>query len=370
MRRESTLLLTIVLALAMIGVIMVYSASAAYGSSEERLMRHLLYLSMGIGVFFLAIHFDYRKLAQPFLFRFLVVLSLTLLVAVLIPGIGLARGGAQRWIEIGSFSFQPSELAKFSLLLLLAVKLSENREQLKSFTRGYLPYVLIILTFAGLILAERDLGTPVVLCAAAFFVLLIAGAPLRFLVPSILPAVLAVYLLSITSDYRYRRLTAFLDPWSHSDTEGYQLIQSMNAFVKGSIWGLGPGGGEQKLFYLPAAHTDFIFAVWGEETGLVGSLFLIGLFMLLLILSLRIALHAPDLFGTLLASGIASLIVFQTAFNMAVATGLLPTKGLPLPFISHGGTSLIVFLGLMGIVINIGTQATAPSPKVRPVPAH
>lgn len=369
MRRESTLLLTTVLALVMIGVIMVYSASAAYASAEERLFRQLFYVALGLAVLFLAIHFDYRRLAQPFLFRFLVLLSLALLVLVLIPGIGVARGGAQRWIEISGFSFQPSEFAKFSLLLLLAVKLSQNREQIKSFTHGYLPCVLIILTFAGLILAERDLGTPVVLCAAGFFMLLVAGAPLRYLVPSIIPAALAVYVLSITSEYRYRRLTAFLDPWSHSDREGYQLIQSMNAFVKGSMWGLGPGGGEQKLFYLPAAHTDFIFAVWGEETGLIGSLFLIGLFVLLLFLSLRIALHAPDLFGTLLASGIASLIVFQTAFNMAVATGLLPTKGLPLPFISHGGTSLIVFMGLMGIVINIGTQATATS-RVRPATAH
>ncbi len=369
MRRESSLLLTIVLALVMIGMIMVYSASAAYGSAEDRLLRHLFYVALGLGVLFLAVHFDYRSLAQPFFYRFLVVLSLTLLVAVLVPGIGIARGGAQRWIEISGLSFQPSELAKFSLLLLLAVKLSQNKDQIKSFTNGYLPCVLYILTFALLILAERDLGTPVVLCAAGFFMLLIAGAPIRYLFPSVVLAALAVYVLSITSEYRQKRLTAFLDPWGHSDQEGYQLIQSMAAFVKGSILGLGPGGSEQKLFYLPAAHTDFIFAVWGEETGLAGSLFLMGLFVLLLFLSLRIALHAPDLFGALLASGIASLIIFQAAFNMAVATGLLPTKGLPLPFISYGGTSLIVFMGLMGIVINIGTQATAPT-RVRAAPAH
>ncbi len=363
MRRESTLLLTVVFALVMIGVVMIYSASAAYAFAGDRLIRHLIYVAIGLVAFFLAVQFDYRRLAQPFLFRFLVVLSLTLLVAVLIPGIGVARGGAQRWIEIRGFTFQPSELAKFALLVLLAVKLSENQSQLKEFKRGYLPCVLIILTFAALILAERDLGTPVVLCAAAFFMLLMAGAPLRYLVPSVAPAGLAVYLLVITSEYRKKRMMTFLDPWEDGNGglgDGFQLIQSMNAFVKGAVWGLGPGAGEQKLNYLPASETDFIFAVWGEETGLIGSLVLIGLFMLLLFLSLRIALNAPDLFGTLLAAGVASLISFQAALNMAVATGLLPTKGLPLPFISLGGTSLVVFMGMMGIVINIGAQSEAP----------
>jgi len=202
-----------------------------------------------------------------------------------------------------------------------------------------------------------------VLCAAAFFMLLMAGAPLRFLVPSVAPAGLAVYLLVITSEYRKKRMMTFLDPWEDGNGglgDGFQLIQSMNAFVKGGVGGLGPGGGEQKLNYLPASETDFIFAVWGEETGLIGSLVLIGLFMLLLFLSLRIALNAPDLFGTLLAAGVASLISFQAALNMAVATGLLPTKGLPLPFISLGGPRLVEKKSMMGIVINIGAQSEAP----------
>ena len=369
MRRESTYLLTTVLTLVLIGVVMVYSASAAYSSAEDRLLRHLIYVGIGLVAFTLAIHFDYKRLAEPFLFRFLVLISLTLLVAVLIPGVGDVRSGAQRWIEIGSFSFQPSELAKFALILLLAVKLSQNQDQIGSFNKSYFPSAVIILIFAGLILAERDLGTPVVLCAAAFFMLVMAGAPFRYLLPSIAPAIFAIYLLSVTSEYRYRRLTAFRDPWSHSRDDGYQLIQSMTAFVRGSIWGVGPGGGEQKLFYLPEAHTDFIFAVWAEETGVVGSLFLLTLFAALLFLSFRISLNARDLFGTLFAGGVACLIAFQAAFNMAVATGLLPTKGLPLPFISMGGTSLIVFMGLMGIVINIGTQAE-PVRKARPATAQ
>jgi len=166
-----------------------------------------------------------------------------------------------------------------------------------------------------------------------------------------------VSLLILSSDYRTKRMLAFLDPWSHRDAEGYQLIQSMTAFVNGSVWGQGPGGGEQKLHYLPEAQTDFIFAVWGEETGMVGAILLAVIFLAVLAISLRIAMNATDVFGTLLAGGAVSLIALQAVFNMMVAVGLLPTKGLPLPFISMGGTSLMVMMGLMGIVVNVGLQA-------------
>lgn len=349
---------------------MVYSASAAYDLAESRLMRHLVFVAIGLVAMVLGAQFDYHYFQGAFVFRFLALLSITLLVAVLIPGIGVVRSGAQRWIEVGNIGFQPSEIAKFALLVLLAVKLSQNQDELKSFKRGFVPYVAIILTFATLIFLERDLGTPVVLSVSAFLVLLIAGAPWYYLIPSIAPGVAAVYFFSVTSDYRYRRLTAFLDPWSHSQEEGYQLIQSMTAFVNGSIWGVGPGASQQKLYYLPEAHTDFVFAIWGEEAGMVGALLLVALFALLVYLAMRIALNSDTLFGTLLASGIVSLIGFQAAFNMAVATGLLPTKGLPLPFISMGGTSLIVFMGLMGIVINIGLQARPPVRAAQIAPAH
>lgn len=369
MKRESIILLTTVLALVLIGLVIVYSASAAYSLADARLAKHLVFIAIGLAALYIGIRLDYHRLADPLLFRFLVLLSLTLLIAVLIPGIGVIRGGAQRWIEIGGFQFQPSEFAKFALILLLAVKLSQNRDTVTSFSRGFAPCALIVFLFAFLVLLERDLGTPVVLCVAAFIMLVIGGVPWKFLIPSVFPAGIAVYALAISSDYRMRRLTAFMDPWSHRQEEGYQLIQSMTAFVKGSVWGLGPGGGEQKLFYLPEAHTDFIFAVWGEETGLMGSLFLLTLFAVLLSTALRVAMHADDLFGTLLAGGIVSLIAFQASFNMSVATGLLPTKGLPLPFVSMGGTSLIVFMGLMGIVINIGLQAEEPRRVAHAVPA-
>lgn len=369
MKRESTLILTIVFALVLIGIFMVYSASAVDAGSG-RLTRQLVYVSIGLVLLFLMAHFDYHQLQNPVLFRALIVFSLALLVLVLVPGVGVVRGGARRWIEIGAFTFQPSELAKFGLILILAVKLSGNQENLKSFRKGFIPPVVTTAIFAALILAEKDLGGPIVLCAVAFLMLLTAGIPWRYLVPSILPVVSVVYTLAMTSPHRVKRLMAFMDPWQYSDDEGYQLIQSMAAFAQGAVWGRGPGAGEQKLYYLPEAHTDFIFAVWAEEMGLIGSLVLLGLFLVLIVVALRVAVCARDLFGTLMATGIISLVAVQAAINMAVTTGLLPTKGLPLPFISWGGSSLIVFMTLMGILINIGLQAVEPTRNGDGVPAH
>lgn len=369
MKNETILLMFTVFALVLIGIFCVYSASAAQADPEARLLRQIVYVTIGFAAFVIASRFDYHHLRHPLVYRFFVCLTLALLVAVLIPGVGIERNGARRWLEIGPVGFQPSEIAKFALILLLAVKLSENRDETPTFYRGYLPGLSITLVFAGLVLAERDLGTPVVMCVAAYLMLFIAGVRLKYLLPTIVPACLVIYIALVTSPYRWSRWTAFLDPWSHADKEGYQLIQSMTAFVKGGIWGRGPGGGEQKLHYLPEAHTDFIFAVWGEEMGLVGTVALTALFGLLMFLAMRIAVHSKDLFGTLLAGGIVCTIAFQAAFNMGVTLGMLPTKGLPLPFISWGGTSLVVFMTLSGILISIGVQAELPKRRGNQAPA-
>jgi cell division protein FtsW len=357
MRRECNLLIGVILTLLTIGVVAVYSANAAYSTLNMRFLRHVLYVIAGLAVFSVAAHVDYRKLGAPFVVRVVAILGLTLLVAVLIPGVGVVRGGAQRWIEIGPVSFQPSECAKFALILALAYGLSRSQDQITSFNKTFLPYVGLIFLFAGLIVLERDLGTPAVIVAAGFCMLLVAGVPMLHISMAGLVAVGGVAALAFSSEYRMRRLLAFRDPWSHRNEDGYQLIQSLTAFVNGSIWGQGPGGGEQKLYYLPEAHTDFIFAVWSEEMGLVGSMLLVFLFLALFAVAMHIALHAKDLFGSLLASGAVALIAVQALFNMMVAVGMLPTKGLPLPFISMGGTSLLVFMGLMGIVVNVGLQA-------------
>ncbi len=369
MRRECLWLVGLVLALLTIGVATVYSANSVYASVNSRMVRHLLYVGVGLTAMAAGSQLDYHKLGSTFVVRFTAVLSLTMLVAVLVPGIGVERNGAQRWVDIAGTTFQPSEFAKFALLLLLAAGLSKRQEDIGNPVRVFLPYTGMIVIFASLIVLERDLGTPTVLAAAGFVVMVMAGVPWIYTLPTVVMGMLAVFALVATSDYRARRLTAFLDPWSHRNEEGYQLIQSMTAFVNGSIWGRGPGGGEQKLFYLPEANTDFIFAVWGEETGVVGSVLLAALFLALVFFSLRIAMNARDLFGTLMAGGAVALIGLQAAFNMMVSVGLLPTKGLPLPFISMGGTSLIVSLWMMGIVLSVGLQAEAPRRRLTAVAA-
>ena len=364
MKRESAILLTCVVTLVLMGAFTVYSAGAVRGNGYDRLVP-LGYVGIGLFVLFLASHFDYHRLSDPLVFRLVALVALSLLILVLIPGIGVVEYEARRWINVGNFTFQPSEFAKFALVLLLAVKLAQNHEQVKDFSKGFLPPVFITGIFALLVLMERDLGTPVVLSAVAFIMLFIAGVRWRYLIPSVLPGVLVLYVLILKTPYRLERLKVFLDPWNprYEGDESMQLIAGLVGFARGGIYGQGPGAGEQKLFYLPARETDFIFAVWGEEMGLLGTLSMVFLYATILVVGLRIAVGARELFGTLLAGGIVSLLAFQAAFNMAVTTGLLPTKGLALPFISSGGSALLVFLGLMGILLNIGLQAEDASAR-------
>jgi len=363
-KRESTILLTCVVTLVLMGAFTVYSAGAVWGNGYNRLVP-LAYFGIGLLILFLASHFDYRRLSDPLVFRTVALISLVLLILVLIPGIGTKINGAWRWISVGNFTFQPSEFAKFSLVLLLAVKLSQNHEQVKDFSKGFLPPMFIAGFFVLLVLMENDLGTPVVLSAVAFIMLFIAGVRWRYLLPSVLPGVIMVYILILVKPHRVTRLKVFLDPWNpaYEGDESMQLIAGFAGFARGGFFGQGPGASEQKLHYLPAQDTDFIFAVWGEEMGLMGSLSMVFLYAVILVVGLRIALGARDLFGTLLAGGIVSLLAFQAAFNMAVTTGLLPTKGLALPFISSGGSALLVFLGMMGILLNIGLQAEEASAR-------
>jgi cell division protein FtsW len=235
--------------------------------------------------------------------------------------------------------------------------LSSNQYDIKSFLRGFLPAIGITTVFAALVLAEDDLGIPVVMMAVALLMIFMAGTRWIYVIASVALAGGGVAAITVATPYRMRRIVAFLDPWACAQDDGFQLIQSLSAFARGSITGQGLGGSEQKLFYLPFPHTDFIFAVLGEEAGLVGTVIVVLLFALLVTVALRVALCAPDLFGTLLAAGIAAMISVQAAFNMGVTTGLLPTKGLPLPFISSGGSALIMNLTMVGILLNIALQA-------------
>lgn len=369
MKKESIAFLTLSLGLVCIGIFMVYSASAIEAQPTGRLFKQLIDVSIGLTAMFIGINLDYHRLKEPWVWRALFAFVAVLLVFVLIPGIGVVRGGARRWIEIFGFSFQPSEFGKFAVILMLAVKLSMDPERVVRFWRGVVPPLILTGIIAALIVAEKDLGTPLVICATAFLMLVAAGARWRHLLPTLLPGFALVAALVITSPHRMRRIISFMDPWKYRDDESYQLIQSLAGFARGAAWGQGPGAGEQKLYYLPEAHTDFIFSVWGEEMGLTGSLLLVILFGALFLLGMRIAWRAPDLFGCLLAGGIVGIVAVQSAVNMAVTIGLLPTKGLPLPFISLGGTSLIVFMGMVGIVINIALQAERVPKRLASAPA-
>ncbi len=363
MKREITITLCCVVTLVMLGILMVYSVTAVQPKLQHLWPRHMAFAFAGLALMFVAARFDYRRLAEPLTFRILAGIVLTLLVLVLF--IGSESGGGKRWV----FGFQPSEFAKFAVVVLLAAKLTANRESIGELGRGFLPPVFVTCLFAGLIVFQRDLGLPVVLCGSAGVVMCVAGVRWRYLVGCLVAGALAVAGLIVSTPYRSDRWDAYIDPWEHKADAGWQLVQSFSAFSQGGVLGRGAGAGEQKLGYLPAAHTDFIFSIIGEELGLVGTLCTVALFALLIFSMLRIAMRAQNQFGTLLVTGITALIAVQTLFIMGVTTGLLPTKGLPLPFVSSGGTALVVYLGMTGIVLNVALQSGEAQRETRRAPA-
>jgi cell division protein FtsW len=338
---------------------MVYSATGILGrekfhDSTHFLKREVLAAVIGfIGLMAaktIPLEF-YRKLVYP-----LFGLSLILLVLVLVPGIGTKVAGAQRWIRLGGFSFQPSEFAKLALILFLAYVLSKKQEKIQVFLIGFVPPMVLSGMVIALILAGDDLGNAVVLAATVFFLMFIGGARLSYLLSEILLALPAFYFLIAGVEYRKQRIMAFLNPWDYSKGAGFQIIQSYVAFHTGSLFGQGLGEGKQKLFYLPEAHTDFIFSVIGEELGLLGTLTVITLFAIWLFRVFAIAWKSTDLFSSYLALGIGILFGLQVVFNIGVVMGLLPTKGLALPFLSYGGTALIVSLTCVGVLLNVSSR--------------
>lgn len=360
MKRESQILLIVVLALLCVGILTVYSVSATTPKGFTRFTHHITYIAIGLFAMFACSVLDYRTYSHRFIFGSLILVTAFLLCLVAVPFIGTEVGGARRWLRIAGFGFQPSELAKLALIIWIAAKLSENQCVVKRFIGGFVTPLLMVGTLATLILIEHDLGGPLVLIVTTLAMMIMAGTRLAYIVASAVPLTIIVSILALTSSYRLRRLLAFLDPWEYRDGASFQLIQSLQAFMQGDVFGRGAGASEQKLAYLPEAHTDFIFAIWSEEMGLIGSLFVVAMFLVLLFVGLRIAMHARDLFGSLLAGGIIFMTCFQAAFIMAVTIGLLPTKGLPLPFVSCGGTAVILYLAAMGIVINVGLYAEEP----------
>jgi len=298
---------------------------------------------------------DYRKLE-----RFVapaLILAGVLLVLVLIPPIGQAINGTRRWIRLGFVSFQPAELAKLALVFYLATFLARNQERLDDLRHGLLPPLLVAGAFAGLVFVQPDLGNCLTLVALTFGLLYLAGAPVRYLGWALAPALPLLVIAIYAAPYRLRRITAFWDPWADPRGSGFQIIQSWLAFGNGGLFGQGIGASRQKLFYLPESHTDFIFAVVGEELGFAGAAAFVALFAVLIWRGLRIGLRTPEPFGAYLALGITLLIATQTLVNLGVVTGLLPTKGLPLPFISFGGSALSMTMLSTGVLLNISQHA-------------
>jgi cell division protein FtsW len=358
-RRTDVLLLTVTLLLVTLGLGMLYSTSAIvaqarYGDSLYFLKRQLVWAGLGLLAMWGARSVPYhvqRRLTMP-----AVLCTLVALVAVLVPSIGKEVGGARRWLEVGPISLQPSEFAKYVLILYVARALTAQQERLSSFFRAYLPNLCMLAVFALLVFRQPDLGTAVVLAVTAGLQLLIAGAPWVYLCGTALAGLPVLYWGLVHVRFRLERLLIFLNPWADRQGSGYQAVQSLLALGQGGLLGIGLGQSQQKLFYLPEAHTDFIFAVIGEELGFVGAAGLIVLFALLLWRLLSIALRCGEPFGTYLGLGIFVLLALQIVMNLGVVIGLLPTKGLPLPLISLGGSNLLVSLLAIGTMLNIAER--------------
>lgn len=356
--------LFIVLTLLGIGVVMVFSASSVeslvyYHSPYYYLERQLIWAALGLGAMAYFIRFDYQRLrryAWPF-----AIVTLILLVAVLVPHLGRTIGGARRWIGVGSYVFQPSELSKLALVLLFAHTLTENRARPQDFKQGFLRHMGMLGLAFFLILREPDLGTALCLTGTAFVMLWVAGAESWQLGMAGLLGAAGIFALSVTEPYRLKRLTSFINPGADPLGSGYHIIQSLYALGSGGLFGVGLGRSSLKYFYLPEQHTDFIFSVLGEELGFLGGIAVLVLFFLLGWRGYRLAVSAPDRFGAVLATGLTTMILLQAFLNIAVVTSSMPITGIPLPFISYGGSSLVFTLAGVGVLLNISRHTTQRS---------
>lgn len=356
-------LFTITFALICIGIVMIYSASSIYAWEKYKdslyfLKRHLSFFIIGAFLTLLVMSIDYRKFskwAKP-----LLVLSFFLLVLVLIPGIGREVAGARRWFRLGFISFQPSELANIAMIIYTADFIARKSEYIRAFLRGFLPPTVIMGCAALLILTQPDLGTALALGIVIFIMLFVSGVRISYLLSLILASLPLLYILIFSVPYRRMRIMAFLNPWLDPKGSGFQVIQSQVALGSGGIFGIGLGHSKQKLFYLPAAHTDFIFSIIGEELGLLGTMGVVILFIIFIREGLKIIKNAPDKFGYFLSLGLVLMISLKGIINIGVSCGVLPTKGLPLPFISYGGSSFIFDMLSVGILMNIGRTGEYP----------
>lgn len=358
--RPDPWLFGITLVLVSLGVVMVYSASAIIAAERFRdplffLKKQLVWAGLGMTLLWVAMQIDYRRLER--LVVPLLLLAFALLVLVLVSPLGQPINGTRRWLRLGPLSFQPVELAKFALVVYLASFLRRREEMMGSFCRGLLPVLLVAGALAGLTILQPDLGNSLALVLLALILAYLAGARVAHMAAIAAAAVPVLAFLVALEPYRVRRVIAFANPWDDPRGSGFQIIQSFLAFGSGGWLGRGLGESRQKLFYLPEPYTDFIFAILGEELGLAGAMTVVMLFAALVWRGLRVGARAPDAFGGYLALGLTIMIATQTLVNIGVVTGALPTKGLPLPFISFGGSALLMTLFSTGVLLNISQHA-------------
>ncbi|MDQ1532242.1 MAG: cell division protein FtsW [Actinomycetota bacterium] len=344
----------------LIGLVMILSASSVqaltdYGSAWYVFQRQFAWAVIGALAFFASSRVDYH-IWQRYS-RLLLGIGFVGLVIVLVPGIGIQVEGARRWVGLtGAIGFQPSELAKVVLLVYTADVLTRRADRIHDVRATVAPVIGVLVLFAMLVMAEPDLATSIELGFIVVSVLIVAGAPGRALAKVFSGAVLATLVLAWAEPYRRQRMLTFMNPWKDTSNTGYQISQSLIALGSGGVSGVGLGNGRAKWLFLPAAHTDFIFAIIGEELGLFGTLMIVGLFAVFAVVGYRIAMRAPDRFGALLAAGVTTWVVGAAALNIGMVTSVLPVSGVPLPFLSAGGSSLVILMVAAGILVNVARR--------------
>ena len=354
------LIVITILAILGIGVVMVYSASAVLAFREMGdwyfyAKRQIFFAALGIIAMYFTMNIDYwvwKEWAKIGL-----ILCFVLLGVILIPGVGLTRGGATSWLGVGAFSIQPSEFMKLAIIIFLAKMFSEKQDRITSFKKGLIPPLALVGGAFALIMLQPDLGTGTVLVGTAVLMIYTAGARMKHLVSLMMVGVVGFIALVAAAPYRIQRILAFLDPWQDPLGAGYQLIQSLYAIGPGGLLGLGLGMSRQKHLYVPEPQTDFIFAILAEELGFIGGATVLMLFTLLMWRGFRTAITAPDLFGSYLAVGIIGMIGIQVVINIGVVTGMFPVTGITLPLLSYGGSSLTITLTALGILLNVSRYA-------------
>ena len=368
------ILLVSTLSLVALGLAMVFIASNVMAQSQYQdpyyfIKRQGMYGLLGIGVLFLGRSINYQNY-QRWVYHIL-LLSLISLVLVFVPGIGSKVRGSARWLRFGPITLQPSEFAKLAVALFMAYSLSRKQEKMKHFAIGFLPHIIVAGVFIALIGKEPDFGTSITLGSIVFIMLFVGGTRLTHILLALSGGVSLAVMLVLKDPKKFDRVLSFLDPWKHGQDVGYQLKQSLLAIGSGGLLGLGAGQSKAKLFYLPDAHTDFILSIFSEEMGFAGVLLVLALFIIVVSRGIWLSLKAPDSFGSYLALGLTLLIGLPAIINMGVVSGIFPTKGLSLPFLSYGGSGLLVNLMAVGILLNISGQVRhplGPPPSRMPAP--